>query len=62
MKIKTLRQKATFKASPHAVYESIMDAKKHAFFTQSKVKITKKVGDKFSAYDGYIEGVNLANA
>ena len=59
MKTKTLKQKVTFKATPHEVYESIMDARKHAKFTKSKVEITKKIGDKFSAYDGYIEGINL---
>ena len=59
MKTKTLKQKVNFKASPHDVYELIMDSKKHAEFTNSKVKIIKKIGNKFSAYDGYIEGINL---
>ena len=59
MKTKIIKQKVTFKASPHDVYESIMDAKKHSSFSGSKAKITKKVGDKFLAYDGYIEGTNL---
>ena len=59
MKTKTLKQKVTFKASPHDVYELIMDAKKHSQFSGSRAKITKKVGDKFTAYDGYIGGKNL---
>ena len=57
--MKTIKQKVTFKASPHDVYELIMDAKKHSSFSGSKAKITKKIGDKFSAYDDYIEGTNL---
>ena len=30
---KTIRQTATFKASPRAVYEALMDSRKHAAFT-----------------------------
>jgi len=59
MKTKNLKQKVTFKSTPHDVYEAIMDAKKHSLFSGSKAKITKKVGDKFSAYGGYIEGTNV---
>ncbi len=59
MKTKTIRQSATFAASPHAVYEMLMDSRKHARFTGEKAKISRTVGGKFSAYDGYITGVNL---
>ncbi len=56
---KTIRQTATFKASPHEVYETLMDAKKHAEFTGGEAKISRKVGGKFTIYDGEIEGENL---
>ena len=59
MKTKTVKQKVTFKATPHDVYELIMDSRKHSMFSGSKARITKKVGSKFSTYDGYIDGVNL---
>jgi activator of HSP90 ATPase len=59
MKTKTIHQIVTFKATPHDVYETLMDAKKHSQLTGSKARITKKVGDKFSIYEGEIEGVNL---
>ena len=59
MDTKTIRQSATFKASPHQVYEALMDSKKHSQFTGGKATISRKVGGKFSAYDGYAEGVNL---
>jgi len=59
MKTKTISQTVTFKATPHEVYEIIMDSKKHSELTGSKAQITKKVGDRFSIYDGDIEGVNL---
>ncbi|HUL29252.1 MAG TPA: SRPBCC family protein [Thermodesulfobacteriota bacterium] len=59
MEMKTIRQSVTFKASPHAVYEALMDSRRHARFTGAKAKISRKVKGKFFAYDGYIEGVNL---
>lgn len=59
MKTKTIRQTVTFKASPHAVYEALMDSRKHARFTGAKARISRKVKGRFTAYDGYIEGVHL---
>ena len=56
---KTIRQSATFKATPAAVYDLLMDSKKHAATTDHKASISPKVGGKISAYDGYIEGVNV---
>lgn len=59
MKTRTIRQSATFKTTPHEVYEAIMDPAKHSEFTGSEVQISRKVGGKFSVYGGDIEGVNL---
>ncbi len=59
MKTRNIRQQVTFKASPHEVYELLMDEKKHGAFSQSKTSISRKVGGKFSSGDGYIEGTNL---
>lgn len=59
MPTKNIKQTTTFKASPHDVYESLMDSRKHAKFTEGKASISRKVGGKFSISDGYIEGVNL---
>ena len=59
MGTKIIRQSVTFKVSPHDVYEAIMDSKKHADFTGSVVKMSRKVGGKFSVYGGDIQGVNL---
>ena len=59
MKTATIKQSATFKASPHEVYEALMDSRKHSKFTDSKASISRRIGGKFTAYDGYIEGVNL---
>ena len=59
MKTKTIRQSVTIKANPHEVYDALMDSRKHSKFTDGKASISRKVGGKFTAYDGYIEGVNL---
>src|SRR5579872_656152 len=59
MKTKTIRQSVTFDAKPHDVFEALMDSKKHAKFTGSPAKISRKVGGKFTAYGDYMEGENL---
>ena len=59
MAVKTIRQAITFEASPHQVYEALMDSRKHASFTGGKASISRKAGGKFSVFDGYAEGVNL---
>ena len=59
METKTVKQTATFKTSPHEVYEALMDSKKHAKFTGDKATMSRKVGGKFSTFDGYSEGTNL---
>jgi activator of HSP90 ATPase len=59
METKTLKQTVTFKTNPHEVYEALMDSKKHSKFTGDKATVSRKVGGKFSAFDGYSEGTNL---
>ena len=56
---KTIRQTATFKASPHEVYEILMDSKKHSELTGSEAHVGRRVGSKFSVYGGDIQGANL---
>jgi activator of HSP90 ATPase len=59
MKTKTIRQTVTFKASPHEVYEALMDSKKHARFTGAGASISREVGGRFTAYGGSLQGENL---
>ena len=59
METKTLRQTVTFRASPHAVFEALMDAKKHAAFTGGAARISRKVGGAFSVFDNYATGKNV---
>ncbi len=44
MKTKSIKQKISFNASAHDVYETLMDSKKHAMFTGGVAKISRKVG------------------
>ncbi len=59
MRTRAIRQSVTFKASPHEVYEVLMDSKKHAALVGSNASISRKVGGKFKIYGGEIEGENL---
>jgi activator of HSP90 ATPase len=59
MKTRTIRQTVFFEASPHDVYEALMDSRKHAKFTGGKCTIVRKVGGKIDIYDGYITGENV---
>jgi activator of HSP90 ATPase len=59
METKTVKQTVTFRASPHDIYEALMDSRKHAQFTGDRASISRKVGGKFSVFDGYSEGTNL---
>jgi len=60
MKTRTLRQTVTFKgASPKEVYHLISDSQKHTSLSREKAVISKKVGGKFSAWRGHLNGYNL---
>ncbi|MDE1762192.1 MAG: SRPBCC domain-containing protein [Candidatus Micrarchaeota archaeon] len=59
IKVRTIRQSVAFDAAPDQVYGLLMDSKKHSEFTGAGAKISKKVGGKFSVFDGWAEGKNL---
>lgn len=59
MKTKSIKQTATFNASPDKIYNLIMDEKKHAAFTGSKATISTKPKGKFRVFDGYCHGYNI---
>jgi len=58
METKNLRQTVTFNAKARAVYELLMDAKKHSVLAGDEAKISSRVGGKFDI-GGYIQGSNL---
>lgn len=53
-----IRQTAYFDAAPHAVFEALLDAKKHTAFTGDTATIDRKVGGTFSVFGGYAMGKN----
>jgi len=54
-----IRQTVTLRASPHDVYEALMDSRLHAKLTGGPARISRKVGGTFTVFDGYAEGVNV---
>ena len=59
MKMKSIRQSATFNELPEKIYDIIMDEKKHAAFTGSVTKMSTEPNGKFSVFDGYCNGYNI---
>jgi activator of HSP90 ATPase len=59
MKTKSISKTVRLKSSPPFIYNMLMDAKKHAAFTGSPVKMSKKVKGTFSVFDGYCTGYNI---
>ena len=59
IKTKNISQSISFKASPHNIYEALMDSKKHSQFTGDEANMSKRVGGKFTAGNGYITGENI---
>ena len=57
--MKSIKQIVNFKSGPIDVYNALMDSKKHSKFTGSKAVISKKIGGRFSAYEGGLHGKNL---
>ena len=58
MKTKTLHQTVDLPVSPHDVYEALMDSKQHSEFTGDEARISRNVGEPFSAFSEWASGVN----
>jgi len=59
MKTNSIEQVVTFTAAPEEVYQLIMDSKKHAEFTGTKVLMSTEVNGGFNIFDGYCTGYNI---
>lgn len=59
MKTRSIRQSRIIPAAPEAVYEALVNAKKHAAFTGASATGVARVGAKFTAWEGYISGKHL---
>ena len=57
-RVKTITQKVVVSASPAKVYQAFVNPRIHAAFTASAATGSARVGGTFTAWDGYISGVN----
>ena len=55
----SISQTVSFAASPHELYNALMDSKLHTEFSGSEAKIGRSVGDEFSTFDGWVVGKNV---
>jgi len=54
-----IKQQVIIKAAPNAVFDALMNGKKHSKFTGAPARISSKTGGPFMCYNGYIKGINL---
>lgn len=50
---------AIIDSSPKEIYTTWLNSERHSKMTGGIASISDKIGEKFTAWDGYIEGVNL---
>jgi activator of HSP90 ATPase len=55
----TIEQTVWIPAKPVQVYDSFVNETKHAEFTGARATCEPIAGGKFTAWDGYITGINL---
>jgi activator of HSP90 ATPase len=58
-KTTTIRQREFIPASPDEIYDALLNERRHAAFTGSGATCDRRVGGKFTAWDGYISGTNI---
>jgi activator of HSP90 ATPase len=54
-----IRHVVRLNAKPRAIYQALMNSKKHAAFTGAPAKIDAKVGGRFAAWGPHLRGVNV---
>ena len=59
MRTRTLTQTIEFKARPRAVYELLMDSRRHGALSGTRARISGRAGGAFSAWGGHLTGYNL---
>ena len=57
-RVKTITQTVVVSAPPAKVYEAFVKPRVHTAFTGAAATGSARVGAKFTAWDGYISGVN----
>ena len=56
---RAIQQSIVFKASPKTLYEMFMDSKTHSAATGGAARMSRKVGGRFTAWNGALSGANL---
>jgi activator of HSP90 ATPase len=56
---RSIRDEVDLNASPKEVYRAYLDSKTHAAFTGASARMSRVIGGRFTAGDGYISGFNL---
>jgi activator of HSP90 ATPase len=54
-----IQQSVEFDVSPETLYETYLDSKKHTKATGMPAKMSRRVGETFSAFGGQVRGRNL---
>jgi activator of HSP90 ATPase len=54
-----IQQTVRFRTTPQALFEMYLDSRKHSQSTGVAARISRKVGGRFRAFDGALEGKNL---
>lgn len=57
---KTIQHAVRFSASPDQLFNIYMNSRKHSAAIAARAAISRKVGARFTAHDGWIRGKNLA--
>lgn len=55
---KAIQRSVMFRASPAELFEIYMNSKKHSAATRARAKISRRVGGRFTAFDGMLRGKN----
>ena len=58
-KTTTIRQKEFISARPVEIYDALLNEQKHSAFTGARATCDRRVGGRFTAWDGYISGKNI---
>jgi len=56
---RTIRQTVVLPGTPQEVYDALMTTKGHRAFTGAAARISPTEGGRFTAWDGYIHGINV---
>jgi len=57
-RVRTITQKVVIPTTPDRLYDAFINPRIHAAFTGSPATGSARVGGTFTAWDGYISGVN----